>query len=191
MRNFAKPDGRRTRRIAVTGVLAAALVGATMSPRHRHKPSQASRSRRSTLSAPTARTRTSPRSGPEPMRARSRLSRIPASPPGKNCLPDPLDDARRFRGLRKQQPDHVLVWDTWTLTDGNAADQISASRGRAATSASTVRPPCSATRSMTGTSRRSDQAISSIARPAIPAFERPKNGGWTYGGNVSRTAPSG
>ena len=29
MRNFAKPDGRRTRRIAVTGALAAALVGAT------------------------------------------------------------------------------------------------------------------------------------------------------------------
>ncbi len=124
MRTIAKPGGRRARRLVINGALAMALIGATYvatSPAEAApgfpEPTKHSQTRLQSVADFTVEVDPGRRPpdrgtvGPERCRrARTRCPRPLTMPTVSGDFPDTNPE--------------VWVWDTWTLTDGNA-DQLS------------------------------------------------------------------
>lgn len=102
----------------------------------------------------------------------------PSVPPAANSLPESLTMPTIPGNFPETNPD-VWVWDTWTLTDGHA-NQISFKGWEVIFALTADRHA-----GYTFDDRHVHARQGFFFRKAgIPASQRPRNGGWIYGGNV-------
>ncbi len=178
MRVFANPGGRRMRRTAINGVLAAILVGGSYVAT---SPAEADPG----FPKPTIHTQRaySPYADFTAKWTRADARQIeaqsdPTVAPGENSLPDSLTMPKIPGDFPDTNPD-VWVWDTWTLTD-DKADQFSYKGWEVIFALTADRHA-----GYTFDDRHIHAKQGYFYRKAgIPASKRPKNGGWIYGGNV-------